>query len=296
MPPTARSTRCCSAVGLDSLDPRLARRLRLRAARRRAHRHLVRERARHGAAAGRDGHGSRASSTRRRGSTVPGPVREFFAVTLPSVRGEIAVALTLTVIAALKTFDLIYLTTAGGPGHTDVRPGYEVYRRAFELGQVGLGRSDRRLPHRPDLRDQLRHHPGRRPGDRLMRVSRAERTLNYVILVAFALFASVADRSASSSPASQPERPTAPRPALGQPLRRRGRSGTSAATCAPVCHACRRSSSPWRRAVGPGGVRLRDDAVPGRATCCSTSSSLGIMMPDRGDRRAAVLRPARASG
>ncbi len=67
-----------------------------------------------------------------------GAVREFFAVTLPSVRGEIAVALTLTVIASLKTFDLIYLTTAGGPGHQTTVPSYEVYRQAFELGQVGL--------------------------------------------------------------------------------------------------------------------------------------------------------------
>lgn len=67
-----------------------------------------------------------------------GPVREFLAVTLPSVRGEIAVALTLTVIAALKTFDLIYLTTAGGPGHQTTVPSYEVYRQAFEVGQVGL--------------------------------------------------------------------------------------------------------------------------------------------------------------
>lgn len=67
-----------------------------------------------------------------------GAVREFFAVTLPSVRGEIAVALTLTVIAALKTFDLIYMTTSGGPGHTTTVPSYEVYRQAFELGQVGL--------------------------------------------------------------------------------------------------------------------------------------------------------------
>ena len=67
-----------------------------------------------------------------------GAVREFFAVTLPSVRGEIAVALTLTVIAALKTFDLIYMTTSGGPGYTTTVPSYEVYRQAFELGQVGL--------------------------------------------------------------------------------------------------------------------------------------------------------------
>ncbi len=66
-----------------------------------------------------------------------GPVREFFAVTLPAVRGEIAVALTLTIIAALKTFDLVYITTRGGPGNSTSVPSYEVYRRAFQLGNVG---------------------------------------------------------------------------------------------------------------------------------------------------------------
>jgi raffinose/stachyose/melibiose transport system permease protein len=66
-----------------------------------------------------------------------GPVREFFAITLPAVRAELAVALTLTVIAALKTFDLIYITTGGGPGNRTSVPSFEVYNRAFRLGEVG---------------------------------------------------------------------------------------------------------------------------------------------------------------
>ena len=66
-----------------------------------------------------------------------GAVREFFAVTLPAVRAELAVALTLTVIAALKTFDLIYITTCGGPGNRTSVPSFEVYNRAFRLGEVG---------------------------------------------------------------------------------------------------------------------------------------------------------------
>ena len=66
-----------------------------------------------------------------------GMVREFFAITLPAVRGEITVALTLTIVAALKTFDLVYVTTSGGPGTSTTVPSYEVYRRAFELGEVG---------------------------------------------------------------------------------------------------------------------------------------------------------------
>jgi raffinose/stachyose/melibiose transport system permease protein len=66
-----------------------------------------------------------------------GPVREFLAVTLPGLRGQITVALTLTVIAALKTFDLVYVATHGGPGNATSLPAFEVYDRAFGTGQVG---------------------------------------------------------------------------------------------------------------------------------------------------------------
>lgn len=67
-----------------------------------------------------------------------GPIREFFSITLPAVRGEIAVALTLTIVAALKTFDLIYMTTKGGPGTSTTVPSYQVYNQAFNLHQVGM--------------------------------------------------------------------------------------------------------------------------------------------------------------
>ncbi|WP_350257928.1 sugar ABC transporter permease [Scrofimicrobium sp. R131] len=70
-----------------------------------------------------------------------GPIRQFWSITLPGVRGEILVALTLTIIAALKTFDLIYMTTSGGPGHSTTVPSYEVYNQAIRLGQVGVGSS-----------------------------------------------------------------------------------------------------------------------------------------------------------
>ena len=85
-----------------------------------------------------------ARCTRRRGSTAPGAVREFFAVTLPGLRNELAVALTLTTIAALRTFDLIYITTQGGPGDSTRCPSFEVYHRAFETRPDRLGGGDRR--------------------------------------------------------------------------------------------------------------------------------------------------------
>jgi raffinose/stachyose/melibiose transport system permease protein len=66
-----------------------------------------------------------------------GPFREFLAVTLPALRGEIAVALTLTTIYALRNFDLVYITTHGGPGDSTTVPAFQVFSRAFESGQVG---------------------------------------------------------------------------------------------------------------------------------------------------------------
>src|SRR3954469_2649158 len=67
-----------------------------------------------------------------------GAVREFFAVTLPGLRGELAVALTITTIMALRSFDLIYVATNGGPGSSTTVPGVLVYRNAFGTGRVGL--------------------------------------------------------------------------------------------------------------------------------------------------------------
>ena len=66
-----------------------------------------------------------------------GAWHEFFAVTLPNLRGEIAVALTLMTIAALRNFDLIYITTQGGPGNSTSVPAFEVYNRAFQTGRIG---------------------------------------------------------------------------------------------------------------------------------------------------------------
>jgi raffinose/stachyose/melibiose transport system permease protein len=66
-----------------------------------------------------------------------GAFREFFAVTLPGLRNEIVVALLLTVIAALRAFDVIFVTTKGGPGTETYVPTLLIYKRAFVSGDVG---------------------------------------------------------------------------------------------------------------------------------------------------------------
>jgi raffinose/stachyose/melibiose transport system permease protein len=67
-----------------------------------------------------------------------GPIREFRSITLPSLRYEIGVCLTVTIIAALASFDIVYIATQGGPGTTTTVPGLEIYLLAFAQRQVGL--------------------------------------------------------------------------------------------------------------------------------------------------------------
>jgi raffinose/stachyose/melibiose transport system permease protein len=67
-----------------------------------------------------------------------GWLQEFVTITLPGLRQEIAVLTTITVIAALGTFDIIYTTTKGGPGTTTLVPGISIFRLAFVQSQVGL--------------------------------------------------------------------------------------------------------------------------------------------------------------
>ncbi len=62
---------------------------------------------------------------------------EFRAITVPSVRNELAVCLTVTVIAALSAFDVIYISTNGGPGFATLVPGLKIYILAFVGRDVG---------------------------------------------------------------------------------------------------------------------------------------------------------------
>jgi raffinose/stachyose/melibiose transport system permease protein len=66
-----------------------------------------------------------------------GPIREFFAVTLPGLRKVIAVASVLTLVVALNNFGLIWVTTQGGPGNETQVMSTIVYERAFLLGDIG---------------------------------------------------------------------------------------------------------------------------------------------------------------
>ena len=195
-----------------------------------------------------------------------GPVREFFAVTLPGLRNEIAVVLTLTTIQALRSFDSIYITTGGGPGDATTVPAYVVYSRAFQSGEVGSAAA-------------IGDHAGAdifvvtvginriaERGDAMN--GRREQALTYVLLGVFSLIALV---PIVGHPAHRAAGRRAGRRASASPTACTSRNYSKAWSRAASPRTCRSSVIVGRRgggaldaAVGPGRVRVRDDALPRR--------------------------------
>ena len=62
---------------------------------------------------------------------------EFRRITVPLLRYEIGVCLTVTIIAALAAFDIVYVSTAGGPGNSTAVPGIQIYILAFTEQRIG---------------------------------------------------------------------------------------------------------------------------------------------------------------
>jgi raffinose/stachyose/melibiose transport system permease protein len=57
---------------------------------------------------------------------------------VPSLKQEIGVCVTVTVVAALAAFDIVYISTQGGPGNATMVPGLEIYYQAFVEREVGI--------------------------------------------------------------------------------------------------------------------------------------------------------------
>jgi multiple sugar transport system permease protein len=66
-------------------------------------------------------------------------MQRFLHITLPMMRPVIVVTLLIRLIFAIKTYDIIYIMTRGGPGVATDLVSYFIYRRAFvslELGEA----------------------------------------------------------------------------------------------------------------------------------------------------------------
>jgi multiple sugar transport system permease protein len=66
-----------------------------------------------------------------------GRVAEFRNITLPLITPFIYLVSILAVIAALKSFSLIFLMTRGGPGSATTVLAYYIYKQAFEFYRMG---------------------------------------------------------------------------------------------------------------------------------------------------------------
>lgn len=63
--------------------------------------------------------------------------QQFWFVTLPLLRPTLVVAMLFRAIDALKTFDVIYVMTQGGPGHASETINLYVFLQAFKYFQMG---------------------------------------------------------------------------------------------------------------------------------------------------------------
>ncbi len=66
-----------------------------------------------------------------------GPVRSFFKITIPLLVPTINSVLTLSLIGGLRTYDLMYTLTGGGPGFSTELLGSAIYK-LFSRGSYGL--------------------------------------------------------------------------------------------------------------------------------------------------------------
>lgn len=64
--------------------------------------------------------------------------RTLTSVVLPIMKPVIFAAVFLRLIDAIRTFDVIYVLTAGGPGTKTTTVSIYIYKTAFEAGNFGM--------------------------------------------------------------------------------------------------------------------------------------------------------------
>ena len=64
--------------------------------------------------------------------------RRFWTIDLPLLMGQIKLLLILNFINAVQTFELVFLTTGGGPGAATYTPALELYYLAMRMDRMGV--------------------------------------------------------------------------------------------------------------------------------------------------------------
>jgi raffinose/stachyose/melibiose transport system permease protein len=68
-----------------------------------------------------------------------GPASRFFRITLPLIMPSVTVAVFYSLSNALKTFDVIFSLTFGGPGTATTSVALDIYKTAFSDSRFGYG-------------------------------------------------------------------------------------------------------------------------------------------------------------
>ncbi|GAA5038185.1 sugar ABC transporter permease [Thermocatellispora tengchongensis] len=68
-----------------------------------------------------------------------GHVRTFFSVVVPQLRGSIVLSSVIAFVAAMRTFDEIYVLTGGGPVNASKNTAYHIWETAFSYFKFGYG-------------------------------------------------------------------------------------------------------------------------------------------------------------
>jgi ABC-type sugar transport system permease subunit len=64
--------------------------------------------------------------------------KQFWHITLPSIRGTLLSAIILQIISSFKVLDVIFITTRGGPGYNSYLLSYYAYSEGIQGGRVGF--------------------------------------------------------------------------------------------------------------------------------------------------------------
>lgn len=68
-----------------------------------------------------------------------GKLKCFLHITLPSIRNFIGIVVTIRVMDSLRSFDVVYNLTNGGPGTATETIGTTIYKTAFRYSDLGAG-------------------------------------------------------------------------------------------------------------------------------------------------------------
>ena len=64
--------------------------------------------------------------------------RRFWSIDLPLLMGQVKLLLILNFINAVQTFEMVFLTTGGGPGASTYTPALELYYMAMRMDRFGV--------------------------------------------------------------------------------------------------------------------------------------------------------------